>query len=61
MKVESMSTLLALSLQVFHEQPNDWKLQIQYPTRERDEGLYECMVSSNPPILKRTWLSVVGE
>ena len=48
-------------MQVFHEQPNDWKLQIQYPTREEDEGLYECMVSSNPPILKRTWLSVVGE
>ena len=48
-------------MQIFHEQPNDWKLQIQYPTRETDEGLYECMVSSNPPILKRTWLEVVGE
>ena len=48
-------------IQVFHEQPNDWKLQIQYPTRETDEGLYECMVSSNPPILKRTRLTVVGE
>ena len=48
-------------IQVFHEQPNDWKLQIQYPTAARDEGLYECMVSSNPPILKRTRLTVVGE
>lgn len=47
-------------IQVFHEQPNDWKLQIQYPTRDEDEGLYECMVSSNPPILKRTWLTVVA-
>lgn len=47
-------------IQVFHEQPNDWKLQIQYPTAARDEGLYECMVSSNPPILKRTRLTVVA-
>ena len=58
--VNPLSLSLSLS-QVFHEQPNDWKLQIQYPTRDKDEGLYECMVSSNPPILKRTWLSVVGE
>ncbi len=45
--------------QIFHEQPNDWKLQIQYPS-ERDEGVYECHVSSSPPITRRVRLVVVG-
>jgi len=46
--------------QVYHEPPNDWKLQIQFPS-EDDEGLYECQVASNPPLLRRIRLSVVGE
>jgi len=44
--------------QIFHEPPNDWKLQIQFPQLS-DEGLYECFVSSNPPLVKRTRLSVI--
>lgn len=46
--------------QIFHEQPNDWKLQIQFPQLS-DEGIYECLVSSNPPLVRRTRLSVIGE
>ena len=47
-------------IQIFHEQPNDWKLQIQFP-RLDDEGVYECLVSANPPLVKRVRLVVVGE
>ena len=46
--------------QIFHEPPNDWKLQLQFPTMD-DQGVYECMVSSNPPLTRRTRLNVVGE
>jgi len=45
-------------IQIFHEQPNDWKLQIQFP-RLDDEGVYECLVSANPPLVKRVRLVVV--
>jgi hypothetical protein len=45
---------------VFHEQPNDWKLQLQFP-HLNDQGLYECLVSANPPIVKRNRLVVVGK
>ena len=44
--------------QIFHEQPNDWKLQIQFPQLS-DQGVYECMVSSNPPLVKRSRLTVI--
>jgi len=44
--------------QIFHEPPNDWKLQIQFPQLS-DQGIYECMVSSNPPLLRRTRLTVI--
>lgn len=46
--------------QVFHEQPNDWKLQIQFPQKS-DEGIYECLVSSSPPLRRRFKLNVVGK
>ncbi|QQP40170.1 Putative LOC101460593, partial [Caligus rogercresseyi] len=41
--------------QIFFEKPNDWKLQIQFPKIE-DEGIYECQVSTNPPLVQRTKL-----
>lgn len=44
--------------QIYHES-NDWQLQIQYP-RKSDAGLYECLVSSNPPIVRRTRLVVIA-
>ena len=46
-------------IQIFHEQPNDWKLQIQFP-RLDDEGVYECLVSANPTLVKRVRLVIVG-
>ena len=46
--------------QIFHEQPNDWKLQIQFPQLS-DQGIYECLVSSNPPLVRRTRLTVIGK
>ena len=46
--------------QIFHEQPNDWKLQIQFPQLS-DQGIYECLVSTNPPLVRRTRLAVIGE
>ena len=47
--------------QVYHEQPNDWKLQVQFPQLS-DQGIYECMVPASPaPIYRRTRLTVVGE
>ena len=47
-------------LQIFHEGGHDWKLQIQY-TRQQDEGLYECRVSSRVPLVFYTFLHVVGK
>ncbi len=46
--------------QIFHEQPNDWKLQIQFPNLD-DSGVYECLVSTNPPLVRRTRLTVIGK
>ncbi|KAF9423646.1 hypothetical protein HW555_000972 [Spodoptera exigua] len=42
------------------EHPNDWRLLIQYVS-ERDEGFYECQISTHPPLVRRVHLSVVGE
>ncbi len=47
-------------MQIFHEGGHDWKLQIQY-TRQQDEGLYECRVSSRVPLVFYTFLHVVGK
>jgi len=44
--------------QIIYEKPNNWKLQIQF-TKKSDVGLYECMVSTNPPLIQYTYLNVV--
>jgi len=44
--------------QIIYEKPNNWKLQIQF-TKRTDVGLYECMVSTNPPLIQYTYLNVV--
>jgi hypothetical protein len=46
--------------QIIHEKPNNWKLQIQF-TKRNDEGLYECQVSTNPPLIQYTYINVVGK
>ena len=52
--------LFKFIFQIFHEQPNDWKLQIQFPNLD-DSGVYECLVSTNPPLVRRTRLTVIGK
>lgn len=42
-----------------YQPPNDWALLIQY-ANERDEGHYECQVSSHPPLVLLVYLTVVG-
>lgn len=43
------------------DQPDQsWKLQIKF-VQARDEGVYECQVSSEPKISARIFLHVVGE
>lgn len=41
------------------EEPNDWKLLIQF-ANERDEGPYECQVSSHPPLVLLVYLTIIG-
>ncbi|EAT47775.1 AAEL001127-PA [Aedes aegypti] len=41
-----------------YQAPNDWQLLIQY-ANERDEGLYECQISSHPPLVFLVYLIVV--
>ena len=40
--------------------PHNWRLQIKY-TQHRDAGNYECHVSTHPPKVLQTRLSIVGE
>jgi Immunoglobulin V-set domain len=40
--------------------PNDWQLHIQY-ANERDEGLYECHINTQPTLAFVVYLTVVGK
>lgn len=39
---------------------DDWLLKIHY-LQHRDEGAYECQVSTTPPIRHTVFLEVLGE
>lgn len=45
--------------QMEFREPNDWQLRIRY-ANERDEGHYECQVSSHPPVVSRVYLKIQG-
>lgn len=38
----------------------DWTLRIRYPQR-KDSGIYECQISTTPPIGHHVYLTIVGE
>lgn len=44
----------------FKETTKEWILQIKY-VQERDAGIYECQVSTEPKVSARAHLHVVGE
>lgn len=44
---------------IHNPQTEEWILQVRYPQR-RDSGIYECQVSTTPPIGHSMNLSVVG-
>ncbi|XP_058122278.1 zwei Ig domain protein zig-8-like [Anopheles ziemanni] len=43
---------------VHNPQTDDWSLQIRYP-QKRDTGVYECQISTTPPVGHSMFLSVV--
>ncbi|XP_045615861.1 lachesin [Procambarus clarkii] len=59
--------LITFGFQTYHnddrfaltfEQPSDWRLRIRYVQR-RDEGTYQCQVSTHPPLIRSIHLQVV--
>ncbi|KAK8736053.1 hypothetical protein OTU49_005206 [Cherax quadricarinatus] len=59
--------LITFGFQTYHnddrfaltfEQPSDWRLRIRYVQR-RDEGSYQCQVSTHPPLIRSIHLQVV--
>lgn len=46
--------------EITYLKPNNWQLKIKF-VNERDEGHYECQISSHPPLVKSVYLMVVGE
>lgn len=45
---------------IYNPKTGDWKLQIKSASR-LDSGIYECQVSSSPPVGISVSLSVVGQ
>jgi hypothetical protein len=43
-----------------HVQPNDWQLHVKY-VNERDEGHFECSISSVPPLVFVVFLEIIGK
>lgn len=39
---------------------DEWTLRIRYP-QAKDSGIYECQISTTPPIGHKVYLTVVGE
>ncbi|KAI5701553.1 hypothetical protein M8J75_010778 [Diaphorina citri] len=46
--------------EIAYVKPNNWQLKIKY-VNERDQGHYECQISSHPPLVRHVYLMVVGE
>lgn len=46
--------------EIAHVSPTNWQLKIKY-VNERDQGHYECQISSHPPLVKHVYLTVVGK
>lgn len=40
--------------------PGDWKMVLN-PVAARDQGTYECQVSTHPPIVRQIQLTVLGK
>ncbi|KPU79146.1 uncharacterized protein Dana_GF27068, isoform A [Drosophila ananassae] len=45
---------------IYNKQTGDWSLQIKFP-QLRDSGVYECQVSTTPPVGYTMVFSVVGD
>lgn len=45
---------------MYNPQTEEWILKIRYPQR-KDSGIYECQISTTPPIGRSVYLSVIGK
>lgn len=48
------------SLQTSGTHSGDWRMLLN-PVAARDQGNYECQVSTHPPIVRKIRLTVLGE